>query len=433
MQTRLEASLAETGLDGLVVFSGTAAAPPRDDVALPFRAEPHFLSWLPLPRLQGAALVLGPGRQPELVFPRESDFWEAPSVEPRGDWVEHFEIHYAESLPAASKLAMKLAASRFGPRGYAVLGAERVGADIGGPDSRPEAQALRSRLDYARGVKTAFEIEQMARANRIAARGHRDVARRFAAGASEFDLHQTYLDATRLREQEFPYQNIVALNEHGAVLHYQHLETEPPTESLSLLIDAGAQCSGYAADVTRTASATDEFRALIDSMEALQQSICTQVAAGVDYVALNERTHVELAAVLAEHAIVTCSAEAAYDSGLTRLFLPHGLGHLLGLQVHDVGGTQVSPAGEERAPPDSHPFLRLTRTLEPGMTLTIEPGLYFIGALLDSVSPEQRRALGTASIERLRRYGGIRIEDNLAVEASGGRNLTREAFAALDG
>jgi Xaa-Pro dipeptidase len=117
-------------------------------------------------------------------------------------------------------------------------------------------------------------------------------------------------------------------------------------------------------------------------------------------------------------------------SGITRSFLPHGLGHLLGLQVHDAGGHLADTAGRRREPPRGDPFLRLTRTLSPGMVVTIEPGLYFIPALLRAMLAKHEAHVSRAMIERLLPFGGIRIEDNVAVTADGHRNLTREAFAA---
>jgi Xaa-Pro dipeptidase len=200
----------------------------------------------------------------------------------------------------------------------------------------------------------------------------------------------------------------------------------------SLLIDAGAEFNGYAADVTRTysASATDDFAALIASMDALQQRICEEVKPGVDFVVLHAFTHRQLAAVLREHQLVTCSADEAVSTGITRGFLPHGLGHLLGLQVHDAGGRMADATGKKREPPAQDPFLRLTRVLQPGVVVTIEPGLYFIPSLLRALLGKHESRLNRAAIERLLPFGGIRIEDNVAVTADGHRNLTRDAFAA---
>jgi Xaa-Pro dipeptidase len=215
-------------------------------------------------------------------------------------------------------------------------------------------------------------------------------------------------------------------------LHYQRLRDDPPTILRSLLIDAGAEFNGYAADVTRTysASSNDDFEALIGSIDALQRRVCDEVKPGVDFVVLHAFTHRQLAAVLREHQLIACSADEAVASGITRTFLPHGLGHLLGLQVHDAGGHLADTTGRKREPPRGDPALRLTRTLAAGMVVTIEPGLYFIPALLRALLAKHEKRVQRAMIERLVSFGGIRIEDNVEVTADGHRNLTREAFAA---
>jgi Xaa-Pro dipeptidase len=128
---------------------------------------------------------------------------------------------------------------------------------------------------------------------------------------------------------------------------------------------------------------------------------------------------------------VTCSAAEAFDEGITRAFLPHGLGHLVGLQTHDVAGHQVSPDGALAPPPPIYPALRLTRTLEPGFVFTVEPGLYFIPMLLRALrAASPGRHVDWTRVERFLPCGGIRIEDNVLVTAEGHQNYTRAAFAA---
>jgi Xaa-Pro dipeptidase len=118
---------------------------------------------------------------------------------------------------------------------------------------------------------------------------------------------------------------------------------------------------------------------------------------------------------------------------VTSVFFPHGIGHLLGLQVHDVAGLAADPSGTREAPrPEGHPFLRLTRTLEPGFVVTVEPGIYFIDLLLDEARADGRgRHIDWAAVERLKPFGGIRIEDDVACTPGTPENLTRDAFAAL--
>ena len=136
-----------------------------------------------------------------------------------------------------------------------------------------------------------------------------------------------------------------------------------------------------------------------------------------------------LAEVLLEHGIIRCAADEGYERGLTRVFLPHGLGHLLGLQVHDAGGRLRSTDGAEIEPPDEHPFLRMTRILEPGFVVTIEPGLYFIPALLNELRQGASGSLvDWKTVDRLLPYGGIRVEDDVLVTETGSRNLTRPAL-----
>ena len=173
----------------------------------------------------------------------------------------------------------------------------------------------------------------------------------------------------------------------------------------------------------------DPFADLISSMDAMQQRLCAEARRGVSYVALNELAHRLLAQVLAEHGITRSTPGECFDRGVTRTFLPHGLGHLLGLQVHDAAGHQATPSGTSNAPPDEHPFLRLTRTLEPGFVVTVEPGLYFIPALLEELrNGPASRLVNWDRVERFLPYGGIRVEDNVLVTETESRNLSRPAL-----
>ncbi|HMB73709.1 MAG TPA: Xaa-Pro dipeptidase, partial [Gammaproteobacteria bacterium] len=284
-------------------------------------------------------------------------------------------------------------------------------------------------LDYDRAIKTEYEIDCMNRANRRAAAGHRAVARALRDGISEFELHLRYCEAAGLSDEGLPYPSIIGLNEHAAILHYQRRDTSAPARTVSLLIDAGAEDQAYAADVTRTYALDDEpFSALIDAMDVLQREVCANTTAGTDFVALNELAHQRLAQVLSDFDLITCSAETAWDHGVTTAFLPHGLGHLLGLQVHDVGGHSVERQAGRRNPPQRHPFLRLTRTLEADMVVTIEPGIYFIEQLIDALDRDKPGILRRATAQRFMKFGGIRIEDDLRVKSRGHENLTRSAF-----
>ncbi|MDX1585021.1 MAG: M24 family metallopeptidase, partial [Thermoanaerobaculia bacterium] len=108
---------------------------------------------------------------------------------------------------------------------------------------------------------------------------------------------------------------------------------------------------------------------------------------------------------------------------------PHGVGHYIGLQVHDVGGFSADREGTPIPKPEGHPFLRLTRKVETRQVFTIEPGLYFIESLLDELRrSEHNDAVDWKKVDSFRKYGGVRIEDNVVVTDDGSRNLTREVF-----
>jgi Xaa-Pro dipeptidase len=295
----------------------------------------------------------------------------------------------------------------------------------------PNPRTLMRMLDYDRAVKSPYELACMRAANRLGARGHLAATRAFEAGASEFQIEIEFLAACGLREQELPYNPIIALNEGGAVLHYQVLNRHPPRERHSLLIDAGAQFAGYASDITRTHAYRDpDFRALIARMDELQQRLCAGVRAGVDWRDVQLKAHEETGRLLREADLVRCSAEEAVATGVTRVFLPHGIGHLLGIEVHDVGGFMKARGDGDIPRPEGHPYLRLTRVLDPGFVVTMEPGIYFIPQLLEAARADTGQAgrINWPRVAELSKFGGIRIEDDLAITASGCENLTRDAF-----
>ncbi|MGH8322825.1 MAG: M24 family metallopeptidase, partial [Steroidobacteraceae bacterium] len=218
-----------------------------------------------------------------------------------------------------------------------------------------------------------------------------------------------------------------------AVLHYQLLEKRAPTERHSLLIDAGAEFAGYASDITRThALRGGDFATLIERMDEMQQTLCAGLRAGVDWRDVHLRAHELTGRLLRETEITNCDADEAVATGVTSVFLPHGIGHLLGLEVHDAGGFMQTPDGGDIPRPEGHPFLRLTRVLQKGFVVTVEPGIYFIDQLLDAARADARAGkINWPRIASLRKFGGIRIEDDVAITDTGCENLTRDAFRQL--
>jgi Xaa-Pro dipeptidase len=423
---RTAAALAACGYDALLVHSGTPLAVFEDDRTYPFETNAPFKVWVPLQDAPGSFVWFAPGCPPRLIVQRPQDYWYKPTGVPEGYWVRHFDVRTAPDRAAARALLpadLSRAAYLGDPFG------ELVAWGVGAVNPQP----LMRRLDYVRAVKSPYELSCLREANRLGALGHRAAAAAFAAGASEFEIELTFLRACGLREQELPYNPIIALNAAAAVLHYQVLEKHAPSERHSLLIDAGAEFGGYASDITRTHSAGNrEFGALIERMDRMQQTLCAAVRAGVDWREVHLHAHRLTGEVLREADLIRCSAEEAVASGVTRVFLPHGIGHLLGLEVHDVGGFMRAAEGGNIPRPEGHPYLRLTRVLQEGFVVTMEPGIYFIGQLLAAARADDRsRRINWSRVEALSRFGGIRIEDDLAVTREGCENLTRDAFRSL--
>jgi Xaa-Pro dipeptidase len=423
---RTSRGLEACGYSALLVHSGSLLTVFEDDRTYPFEAHAPFKVWVPLSDVPDCFVYFEPGRAPLLIFNQPADFWYKPAELPDDYWTRHFEIRPAADIGSARKhLPAGLARVAYIGDAFPELASWAVGAI--------NPHNLMRHLDYGRAVKTPYELTCMRQASRLGVRGHLAAAEAFAEGASEFEIELAFLKACGLREQELPYNPIIALNEGGAVLHYQVLEKHPPAERHSLLIDAGAEFAGYASDITRThALRGGEFAALIERMDELQQSLCAGLRPGVDWRDVHLRTHELVGKLLREADITTCGAEEAMASRVTSVFLPHGIGHLLGLEVHDAGGFMESPDGGDIPRPDGHPFLRLTRVLQEGFVVTVEPGIYFIDQLLDAARADERaRKINWPRLASLRKFGGIRIEDNVAITATGAENLTRDAFREL--
>lgn len=159
-----------------------------------------------------------------------------------------------------------------------------------------------------------------------------------------------------------------------------------------------------------------------------QLALIDTIKTGVRYTDYHVQMHQRIAKLLKNHKLVNgLSEEAMVETGITTPFLPHGLGHPLGLQVHDAAGFMQDEQGTHLAAPSKYPFLRCTRVLQPGMVLTIEPGLYFIDSLLAPWrSGEFKQHFAWDRIDALKPYGGIRIEDNIVIHEKRIENMTRD-------
>ncbi len=424
LKRRHDRALKEGGFEHAVIYAGAQQMAFLDDNPYPFKVNPHFKAWVPILDNPHCMIVYTPGKKPRLVYYQPVDYWYKPASAPSGYWVDRFDI---ETIGAPEEAEKHL------PRSHVAF--------LGDPPQEirkwflgeVNPKSVIERLHYDRTWKTAYEIECMRQANLIGARGHRAAEKAFRSGGSEYEIHVAYLTATFHAEEELPYHNIIAINDNAAVLHYQNLQRGAGNGRYSFLIDAGGSVNGYASDITRTYSAKkDEFQDLVDAMDRSQQELCAEVRPGVNYPDIHMSAHRKVSKMLADFDFVRLGADAIFETGISRTFFPHGVGHYIGLQVHDVAGFHADPTGKTIPKPENHPYLRLTRKVEENHVFTIEPGLYFIDTLLGELRKSKHaNTVNWKKVDDFRKFGGVRVEDDVAVTATGHENLTRKAFAQV--
>ncbi|TVP44410.1 MAG: Xaa-Pro dipeptidase [Halomonas sp.] len=417
LQSAYEDLLDRLGLDTVAIYSGHGQPHYGDDQFPNFQAFGHFIHWAPLTNAQHSWVVIQKSQRPQLYLYAPSDFWHLPTHLPEEPWVNEFDVHLSTDTihPTLQGRA-------------AIIGdTEWLTPEIAAKlNVKSQPESLEKALDELRLYKSPYEITCLREANRLALAGHQAAQAAFIGASGELDIQLAYLAASRQRESDVPYQNIIGLNSHAGVLHYQYYDLGVPKQRYSLLVDAGRRFRGYCADITRTYAGPDaptQFGELVTAIHALKDKLIKSVMPGVGFLTLHEEMHRHLADVLVAHDLFKGTVEHAVSEGVTRAFCPHGLGHSLGLQVHDVAGLR-HPDGTPAPAPEHHPALRLTRTLRPGMVITIEPGLYFINMLL---APLRKTDLpiNWKLVDQLSLCGGIRIEDNVVVTEKGFTNLTR--------
>ncbi len=410
-----EKAMAKQQCDSILIHSGAPKLAFLDDYHHPYKANPHFTWWLPITQSPHCYLLIQTDQKPVLFYHLADDFWHVPPQPPKGFWCDYFDIYWCRDL-AQVKREIKRYSHTSEHRAW-------IGEDIGLACQlgihKVNPEGLMHQLHFARAIKSQYEIACLTQANDMAFAGHQAANQAFMAGKSELDTAFAYLSAVQQDSMQMPYRNIVAFGHHSAILHYQHYDHRPQdmSQPQSFLIDAGATFNGYGADVTRCHSrGSGLYQDLINAMTQAQAKLCAQANPGISFVDLHQQMHHLVLEILITFNLVQGSKDELLTSHISSAFFPHGLGHLLGLQVHDVGGWQQDELGTMLAPPTPHEFLRCTKTLQENMVITIEPGLYIIDSLLEKwKSLGFAHLLNTHTIGHLRPLGGVRIEDNIVV------------------
>ncbi len=314
-----------------------------------------------------------------------------------------------------------------------------LGAPVPGvPADASRLDAVRTALMAARRPKDAVELERIKRAVAATAAGFARARETIRPGVSERRV-QIEMEAEFFRHgaDRTGYGSIVGTGSNAAVLHFAPGERSIAPGEL-VLIDAGAEIDGYTADVTRTYNANGELGSapggtggkhgsfpaeLYAVVLRAQQAAIERCTAGTEYRDIHMSAARDMAAGLVEIGILKGNAEDLVERDAHALFFPHGLGHLVGLGVRDASGYLP---GRTRSTRFGLSALRIDLPLQPGFVVTIEPGLYFIPALLQD--PARRRqyadCINWSRVDTLLDVGGVRIEDNILVTEGKPVNLT---------
>jgi Xaa-Pro aminopeptidase len=412
LERRRDAVAAEWALTDEVVLIGAGeliGIPGRGDITYPFRAHSEYL-YLTDRNRPGGVLAFDPqdGWRDFVPPVTESDRLWAGDLggDPGGVPMPEF----------AGWLAAR------GQRPIAHLGV----APPDHPGDREPTDRLRLALSHVRRPKDAVELERMRIAERATRAAFAAVAPLLVAGVSEREA-QIELEAAAFRHggEAMAYDTIIGSGSNSAVLHFAPSARRFSTGEL-VLIDAGAEYRGYASDITRTypvgGTLSAEQRELHSLVRAAELAAIERCTPGTEWREVHRTAALVIAEGLVSVGLLRGSVDDLVESGATWLFFPHGVGHLVGLGVRDAGGAL---AGRQNKPPP-FPNLRIDLPLRAGMVVTVEPGVYFVPALLQD--PKRRRRhrdqVDWDRVDALLGFGGIRIEDNVLVTADRPEVLT---------
>lgn len=405
------------------------------DNTLPYRQDSHFL-WLTGlvgPRLTlclhaGETVLFGPPEDLDDVV------WHGPKPTLAQQALESglLDVRDESTLGAWLKERSSAGTPRYLPpyHGHTILGlATLLGLT---PDEVKKSwdRELAIRMADLRNPKSDEEIALMERALEVTAAQHRRAIEVARPGMTEHELLSAMLQPSLERGLGQAYSPILSVR--GEILH-NHSHDNVLESGQLVLNDSGVEdASGYASDITRTfpvdPTFTPEQKALYEVCLDSQLRAIEVLGPGVAYADVHRTAARVLAEGLIEHGLMKGKAEDAVDAGAHALFFPHGVGHVIGLDVHDMEDLgDLVGYGDEGVRSDQFGlnFLRLSRRLAPSWIVTIEPGIYFIPALIDRWATDARCAefIDYDRAKAMIGFGGIRIEDDVLITDVGHRVL----------
>lgn len=277
-----------------------------------------------------------------------------------------------------------------------------------------ELTLLKTAIEVCRSVKDTYELALLQQANNVSSTAHVAVMKAAKHAKNEQELEALFVKTCMERGlHEQAYHSIIASGTAAATLHYIK-NNEPLADKLNLLIDAGAENNCYAADITRTFPINGKFsresRQIYEIVLRMQTECMSMLRAGVVWDSVHEQAHKIAIAGLLQLGVLKGDAHDIFQRRVSVAFLPHGLGHYLGMDTHDSGGNP------NYADPDPmFRYLRVRGALPAGCVITVEPGIYFCKFIIEPYlkKPEYSAFIDAAVLEKYWEVGGVRIEGKL--------------------
>ncbi|KAJ5038172.1 uncharacterized protein L3040_007040 [Drepanopeziza brunnea f. sp. 'multigermtubi'] len=290
---------------------------------------------------------------------------------------------------------------------------------------KKDFKKLKEAIEECRVVKDGYEIALTRKANAISTIAHTAVLKAVKSAKNERELEALFIQhciANGAREQA--YHSIVASGTAGATLHYVD-NAQPLEGKLNLLLDAGGEYQCYASDITRTFPISGTFTShslsIYNIVLRMQLRCIALLRAGVIWDSVHLHAHEILIEGLLDLGIFKGKKQDILKSRTSVAFMPHGLGHYLGMDTHDTGGHA------NYSDPDSiFRYLRVRGSLPAGAIITVEPGIYFCRFIIEPylVDPTHAQYIDAEVLEQYWDVGGVRIEDNILITEGGYENLT---------
>ena len=293
-----------------------------------------------------------------------------------------------------------------------------------------KTNALFNVITDLRTVKTVREQEVLAYASKMSSIAHVEVIRAIKPGMMEYQLESLFKHVCYSRGgmRNESYTSICAAGKNGATLHYGHAGAPNSAQIKDgdlILMDMGAEYHCYCADITTTVPANGKFSAdqkiVYEGVLAAHQAVLANLRPGSSWLDLQRMAERIILEALVAGGFLVGDVDDMMQKRVSAIFMPHGLGHLLGIDTHDVGGYGL-PSLPERSAEPGLKSCRTARIMKEGIAMTVEPGCYFIDCLLDKALADESDIKQYFVVERInacRSMGGVRLEDNVVVTADG--------------